>query len=283
MGKATRKFFREFKDHTRLKLCVLREYLSRWPRILLQRGVHRRVWFVDGFAGRGQDDRGNEGSPLIACRIAAEVEREFGSGNREVRVIAFEANKGNASALRRALEEFGPAQGRTIPVHDGELADHLDEIRRLTGDEPTLCFLDPFGVKGLRADLVSKLLSGPKNELLILFSDESADRLRGAAVAPKPKSKRDLHRGQRGLFDDDGSDAASANDADTDSAGDDAASDDPTVRAWESTAGVSEEILDVAFGGNFWKPIVEATPRALARRKLLELYVEVLRHNGANT
>src|SRR5690242_4199488 len=108
MGKAKRKFFRAFKDHTLLKLGVLRAYLTRWTRILLKSGRQRRVWFVDGFAGKGRDDTGNEGSPLIACRIADEVEREFGVGSREVRVIAVEETKGHAVALRRALDSFSP-------------------------------------------------------------------------------------------------------------------------------------------------------------------------------
>jgi three-Cys-motif partner protein len=277
MAKPTKKFFKEYKDHTRLKLSVLREYLARWARILMQRGIQRRVWFVDGFAGKGQDEKGNEGSPLIACRMAREIEAEFGAGNREVRVIAVEANRTNALDLRRTLEAFTPAQGRLVPVYDGELADHLAEILGLTRDEPTLFFLDPFGVKGLRADLVPQLLSGRMNELLILFSPESAHRLRGAATAPKPRSKKASHKEQGDMFSIE-PEAETVDERVSDESDDDS---DPAVRAWETTAPASEEILDVAFGGNSWKPIMEATPRHSARRKWLDLYMEVLRRNGA--
>lgn len=278
MGKAKRKFFRAFQDHTLLKLGVLRAYLTRWSRILLKSGRQSRVWFVDGFAGKGQDDKGNEGSPLIACRIADEVERGFGVGSREVRVIAVEETKGHANALRRAIASFGPAQGRPVPVYHGELADHLEEILRLTGNEPTLYFLDPFGVKGLRADLLPHLLRGPMNELLVLFSDAGAHRLQGAATAAKPKRKASPTRGQEELFDSGSLDSTAATTPEEEEHNEER---DAATRAWEHTAPASEEILDVAFGGNHWKPIMEATPRHSARRKWLELYLEVLRKNGA--
>jgi three-Cys-motif partner protein len=277
MGKAKKRFFREYRDHTLLKLGVLRAYLSRWARILLQSGRQRRVWFVDGFAGKGQDDKGNEGSPLIACRIAAAVEADFDAGSREVRVIAVEASRAHATALRNAIDGFGPAQGHSVPIHHGELGDHVDEILLLTENEPTLYFLDPFGVKGLRADLLPLLLRGPMNELLILFSDEGAHRLQGAATSPKPKNKSPLHRGQEDLF----SFTAPHPTRDMQPEGEDDDEPDAAVRGWERTAPASEEILDVAFGGNYWKDVMEGIPRHLARRTWLELYMDLLRRSGA--
>ena len=46
-----------------------------------------------------------------------------------------------------------------------------------------IVFLDPFGLKGLEADLVAEALDGEAREVLVLFNDPGAGRLGGASGA----------------------------------------------------------------------------------------------------
>lgn len=52
--------------HTHGKHLVLRSYLGAWFPIMSK--GNRRVLFIDGFAGPGEYEGGEEGSPIIALR-----------------------------------------------------------------------------------------------------------------------------------------------------------------------------------------------------------------------
>ncbi len=168
------RYWERFPTHTRLKHAILRAYLGAWARILLNRSRHHTIWFVDGFAGRGRDNEGNPGSPLIACAIAVEEHRE-----------TFTALQRNASD--------SPCQPL---LYHNTINGQYREILQLIGDAPALFFLDPWGVDGLSADMIADMLNGERREVLVLFSEEGTHRL-ASAVAAEPDVEVD---GQASLF-----------------------------------------------------------------------------------
>jgi len=58
------------ESHTQAKHKILEFYLQAWFPILGSR--YSRINFIDGFAGPGIYSEGEEGSPLIALRVAKE-------------------------------------------------------------------------------------------------------------------------------------------------------------------------------------------------------------------
>ena len=60
-----------YKEHTKAKHELLRKYLGGWISILGSR--HTSLLIFDGFAGRGEYDRGEPGSPLIILKVADEL------------------------------------------------------------------------------------------------------------------------------------------------------------------------------------------------------------------
>lgn len=191
------KHWEHFPSHTRLKHAILQAYLGAWARILLKAGRHQTIWFVDGFAGRGRDEKGNPGSPLIACSIAEEVNEELAvKGIRwRVRIVAVEETADNFAALR---SNVGDSPCQPILYHK-TINEQYHEILRMIGDAPALFFLDPWGVDGLSAEMIADMLNGERREVLVLFSEEGTHRLAGA-VAAKPGQEDDT---QASLFVDD--------------------------------------------------------------------------------
>jgi three-Cys-motif partner protein len=103
--------FDEFEAHTQLKHLVLGTYLAAWARkLLLRKGAGDTVYYIDACAGRGMDDAGHHGSPVLAAREAEVIERqlreEFGRDVHVV-VIAIEKNAMHFKALERNLAPFG--------------------------------------------------------------------------------------------------------------------------------------------------------------------------------
>lgn len=180
--------FEAFADHTLLKHAILQAYLQSWAFKILQWGqAGNTVCYVDGFAGAGRDGAGNPGSPLIACRIAQVVRGHLGSGPRprtaQLRVLAVESDPATFAILDEQLAAFKRMDPAGVHGYVGSISDRMGDIAEEIGSQPTLFFLDPFGLKGLDATKYPAMLSGAHNEVFALFADIGAARLRGVVHA----------------------------------------------------------------------------------------------------
>lgn len=159
------------EPHTRAKHLILKRYLQAWlPIISRNRG---RVVFIDGFAGPGIYDAGEEGSPVIAMRALIDHGfREVIKSN--VHFLFFEADARRAARLGDVIAPLSQQlpQGCSATVLQGEYADlltgALDEIEA-NGKQlaPSLVFIDPFGISGVPMSLVRRVLATPSCEVLI--------------------------------------------------------------------------------------------------------------------
>jgi three-Cys-motif partner protein len=174
MGKKHRNdHFAEFRGHTALKHGVLDRYVKAWIQILKK--SHSKIWVIDGFAGKGKDDTGRPGSPLLLARSAAQL-REHGA---DVHVLAIEPRREWYEALKVNLAPFDADAGGSVPVahlRHGTLANVQEEVFRLVGDAPVFVFLDPFGADGLELGVVGRTLALQKGEVFALFSHQAVCR-----------------------------------------------------------------------------------------------------------
>jgi three-Cys-motif partner protein len=268
-------FFEEFEPHSRYKLLILENYFETWGRKMLMRpGAGSTVVYVDACAGRGMDDEGNHGSPVIAARAAAKAQQQLSEMlNRPItlRVLAIEKDDEHFAELQRNLAPFG---GNVTALH-GTLGDHIDDVEAEFGDTPTLYFIDPFGLDPLDGALVKRCLVPPKNEALILFADQAALRHFGAAVSQQTKVEKKLEaydsQGMISLFPE--LDAVEREEL--------AQKAKRSKRAQNTTRENAIRILDAAFQSHEWFNIVQATPRAGRRNRFVQLYLEFLERCGA--
>lgn len=261
---ASRNHFDEFEPHTRLKHLILKTYLQAWARkLLLRPGAGNKVFFVDACAGRGMDDVGNHGSPVIAANEARIVEAQLAAGGRDVEVhtIAIEKRAGHYRRLAEVLAPFDRA--RAIR---GELVDHLPAILNAAGTDPILCFIDPFGLEPLRIEVVRAILDRPHCEVFALFADQACLRHFGAASAAEDATEPT----EPDLFSAAGITEAAPHPDDLEAS-----------EALAITAERAIEILDSAFGDSHWLERIRGTPERGRRAEFLRMYEEVLRGCGA--
>lgn len=195
--------WKSFPTHTRLKHGILRAYLGSWARILLQEGRHDTIWFVDGFAGRGQDEKANPGSPLIACSIAEEINTALAAKQTrgQLRVVAVEGDHENFQILEQSLARYRGG-GNPPLLFENSIEDEYMNILRMIGGAPALFFLDPWGLGGLSSAMIENMLQGERREVLVLFSEESTHRLAGAVASDTDKEEPDPLEANLSLFDD---------------------------------------------------------------------------------
>src|SRR5438105_2875724 len=187
MAKKHRKdHFSGFRGHTSLKHGVLDRYVKAWIQVLKRK--YSSIWVIDGFAGKGKDDAGKPGSPLLLARSAAQLR---GSG-ADVHLLAIEPQREWYEALKRNLAAFDAEASGGCPVaylRHGTLASVQDEAFRLVGNAPVFLFLDPFGADGLELGIVRRTLALQRGEVFAQFSHQAVCR-HLAVLATEPRSDR---------------------------------------------------------------------------------------------
>jgi three-Cys-motif partner protein len=161
---------------------VLRSYLNAWLPIMGMR--NGRIIFVDGFAGPGEYEGGEEGSPIIALKALIDhASRQKISA--EVVYLFVEGDKKRADHLEGLVEQLRPQlpSGCKVQVEHGKFDATLTDILDAAGATgknlaPAFVMVDPFGVKETPMSVLARILENPKSELYVSFMYEAINRFK---------------------------------------------------------------------------------------------------------
>jgi three-Cys-motif partner protein len=145
-----------------------------------------RILFIDGFAGPGEYEGGEEGSPIIALRAYLEHTARARMKN-DVGFYFIEKEGDRVAHLNGMVDHLRPqlpANCRVLVEHGEfdetmtEVLNRLDEqARRLA---PAFVMVDPFGVKGTPMRVLARILKNPRTELYISFMYDFISRFRAS-------------------------------------------------------------------------------------------------------
>ena len=175
----------ELQQHTRIKHELLRKYLAAWFPILA-RGGHRRIIFLDGFAGPGIYSRGESGSPIISLDTLVSHKDFKQLSYTHFTFIFVENEVERFKSLEKELARFwrklpgGVPRNIKVKIHNEDFASvakrTVQHIQRIREPVPMFVFMDPFGSSGIPMSIVQELLSLRKCEVLINFMYDSVNR-----------------------------------------------------------------------------------------------------------
>ncbi len=167
----------EIEPHTAAKHEILRRYLGAWFGILGQSIPH--ILYIDGFCGPGRYKGGEDGSPLIALKVALSLRSKL--AKTKVSFLFVDERPDRIAHLESEVRTLDiPSNYRVHPIvsnFDRKLTNLLDDAEckgaRLV---PTFAFIDPFGFKGAPFSLVQRLLQNPRTEVFINVMMDSSNR-----------------------------------------------------------------------------------------------------------
>ena len=168
----------DLEPHSRAKHEILKRYLQAWIPILNQ-GRASELVYIDGFAGPGRYSKGEDGSPIIALKAALDHQERI---NSKMTFLFVEERRDRADMLSQVLDEISlPMHFSTTLARGRTFANAVTEFldtKTLNGRDlpPTFAFVDPFGWEGVPFDLVQRILSFPRCEVLITFMYEEINR-----------------------------------------------------------------------------------------------------------
>lgn len=175
----------DIAPHTAAKHDLLRSYLGAWIGIFGHSNAHRKVNFIDGFAGPGIYEGGEAGSPIIALRTFLEHAAADAITSTQFNFMFNEQDAERYAILKAQITALGYEAGG-FPAHlNVEVANRnfhdlgeelLAGMRADQGLAPTFFFIDPFGYRDVPLDLIQRLLRFPACEMLIYFDFNSVNR-----------------------------------------------------------------------------------------------------------
>jgi len=166
----------KLEPHTVAKHILLRKYLNAWIPILTRH--HNKVLFIDGFAGPGVYENGEEGSPIIAIKSVLEHKLDFKS---KILFFFIEKNKKRYECLENELKKMELPTNISYECECGLFSEVIDKKLKPIEENgsnliPTFAFIDPFGVSHTPFAIVKRLLKNNRCEVFINFMYDAITR-----------------------------------------------------------------------------------------------------------
>ena len=183
---STEKFFKKRTDWARRKHLILTYYLDPAIKKLRYASPDRRVFILDGFAGRGRYEEGSQGSPIYTGELAEKCREGINPLNLFVRNT--EPDEGHFEELERSTESW-VRQGYVKNLN-GTFQMTLPQVLADAGNSPLFAFLDPFKPTQLKFnDFLPLLHRQAKTEACAVFFTRMVQRnlqaLRSSKSDPK--------------------------------------------------------------------------------------------------
>ena len=170
------------EPHTIGKHLVLKNYLNAWFPILSR--YNKRILFIDGFAGPGQYEGGEIGSPLIALYSFCE-HRARHQINSEVVFVFIEKDIKRENHLREMIDPLRPnlPENCVIQVINDKFDGTINKIMNILDEQestlaPSFIMVDPFGVSETPMEVIARILRNKKSEVYISFMYDYINRFR---------------------------------------------------------------------------------------------------------
>lgn len=166
----------KLEPHTKAKHELLERYLAAWFPILST--YHSRIVYIDGFAGPGRYEHGEDGSPVIAVKVALNHRQSIAG---EVVFYFIEEREDRLQHLGQELRKLVLPKHFKVTSESGKFHERfgavLDSIE--SGNDslaPTFAFIDPFGFSGIPFSLIERLLRHERTEAFVTFMVEAINR-----------------------------------------------------------------------------------------------------------
>jgi three-Cys-motif partner protein len=174
-----------YTEHARAKHAIQHTYLGAWLAILGTR--FSPLVLFDGFAGRGRYEGGEDGSPLLFFKRAAEaVDR---GRPKRVQIRCVELDQHNYADLQAAiagLEHPSVSIDARHGVFSKEALASVVRLRERRRIPPVFWTADPYGFRGVPLATIRELMALPRSEVLITFMVRDMRRFLGEPNHQEP-------------------------------------------------------------------------------------------------
>jgi three-Cys-motif partner protein len=168
-------FFDETKEQSVVKMTIVTKYFLAWARIVgaeVRRQGNDRICYIDLFAGPGRYRDGTLSTPFLVLQMA--LDNAIGDTPLSDLLVSIfnDKNLANCRSLEAAIKGL-PGGGRfkhkPLVLND-EVGKEMVKMFGGMNLVPTLCFVDPWGYKGLSLALINAVIKDWACECIFFFN-----------------------------------------------------------------------------------------------------------------
>ena len=159
--------------HSQAKLEFYAAYLSRYLRILCHAKTINRINIYDVFCGMGIYDDGGKGSPIVAFNTVKDVvsDSKFKT-NTQISLIVNDKEQSKIVRVKNYIESNNKNYC-DVKYYNHDIEQMFSivqkEITVTPSDTRNLIFIDPYGYKNIKKEILYQLMSNGRTEIILFL------------------------------------------------------------------------------------------------------------------
>lgn len=172
--------------HSQAKVDFYKTYLERYIAILCKSQYIKHIRIYDVFCGMGIYEDGGKGSPVVAYDTIKKIYDDHNITNETK--IELVINDKQESRIEKVKEYIDSNKHSfcTVRPYNLDVAQLfekiLPEINNTNTNTRNLVFVDPYGYKDIRKDLIFNLMRNGKTEIILFLPISHMQRFTNAAI-----------------------------------------------------------------------------------------------------
>lgn len=177
--------------HSQAKVEFYNQYLKRYLKILYQSQFIEKVCVYDVFCGTGLYDDNKKGSPIVAYDSIMELLKEYKDNKTKIVLAVNDFNENKTDVINNyinsnTIENFDYRQ--TNYNVDELFPIIIDTINKESQKTRNLVFIDPYGYKSIKREILEKLMQNGKTEIILFLPIAQMQRFTLKAISSEDKA-----------------------------------------------------------------------------------------------
>ena len=172
--------------HSQAKVEFYKTYLERYLAILCKSQYIKNINIYDVFCGKGIYDDGGKGSPIVAYDTIKRIYESFDFQSKtNINLIVNDKSSERISIVKDYISRNKHPYCSVAPYNldiDNMFDTIMPEINNTPNDTRNLVFIDPYGYKNIKKELLYKLMKNGKTEIILFLPISYMQRFTSAAV-----------------------------------------------------------------------------------------------------
>ncbi|UTC91195.1 three-Cys-motif partner protein TcmP [Treponema denticola] len=160
-------------SHSEAKVKFYKTYLEKYLRILCSSEYIKNINIYDLFCGRGIYENGGKGSPIAAFEaIESCFIDENKKINTDITLIVNDIAKENVDAVKEYIDKhthnYCSVRYFNVDIQDMFIT-VKNEVNKTKNNTRNIIFIDPYGYKDIKKDLLLSLMENKKTEIILFL------------------------------------------------------------------------------------------------------------------
>lgn len=172
--------------HSQAKVEFYKTYLERYVAVLCQSKHINHIRIYDVFCGMGIYEDGGKGSPVVAYDTIKDIfEAHNIANNTKIELVVNDKSNTRIAKVKEYIEsnKHSYCSVRPYNLEIGQLLDVIfPEINNTTSNTRNLVFIDPYGYKDIKKELLLKLMNNGRTEVILFMPISHMQRFTNAAI-----------------------------------------------------------------------------------------------------